>query len=94
MKTIWCLFGVKNEYDQPDNDLWAWWSSKPTLEQLCTLFSVEQNLADGESLVAFVARAGETIIQLKDVVRGRTVRIDGIDYRLQQVEEGKQVENK
>jgi hypothetical protein len=31
---IWCLFSIANEYDQPKNNLAAWWLKKPTFEQL------------------------------------------------------------
>ena len=30
-KTIWCLFSIQNEYDQPDNNLVAWWFEKPEI---------------------------------------------------------------
>lgn len=28
-KTIWCLFSVDNQYDQPDNCLQFFWFEKP-----------------------------------------------------------------
>ena len=31
---IWCLFCIVNEYDQPNNNLVAWWQNKPSFVQL------------------------------------------------------------
>lgn len=33
-KSIWVLTSVACDYDQPPNNLEAWWSEKPTLAQL------------------------------------------------------------
>lgn len=34
MNTIWCLFSVANEYNQPENNLVAWWPAKPSKVQI------------------------------------------------------------
>jgi len=31
---IFALFSVDNNYDQPDHNLVAWWSEKPSIEEL------------------------------------------------------------
>lgn len=31
---IWCLFSVDNNYDQPENNLVAWWKDKPSFDQV------------------------------------------------------------
>lgn len=33
-KSIWTLTSVACDYDQPPNNLEAWWSEQPTIEQL------------------------------------------------------------
>lgn len=33
-KTIWCVFEIANEYNQPDNDLFAAFTTKPDYEEL------------------------------------------------------------
>lgn len=32
MDSIWCLFSIENNYDQPDNNLVMWWATKPSLD--------------------------------------------------------------
>lgn len=34
MNTIWALFSVENNYDQPDDNLVAWWAEKPSFDTL------------------------------------------------------------
>lgn len=34
MKNIWALFSVDNNYDQPENNLVAWWLEKPSFDEL------------------------------------------------------------
>lgn len=31
---IWVLFSIDNDYNQPHNNLVAWWSVKPSIAQL------------------------------------------------------------
>lgn len=49
-KTIWCLFSIDNQYDQPRNNLIAWFSVRPIIEDLNTHFDKEMcvNLLRGE----------------------------------------------
>lgn len=37
---IWALFSIDNEFNQPDNNLWAWWKDKPTVRQLADVLDV------------------------------------------------------
>lgn len=39
--TIWALFSIDNEYNQPNNNLVCYWFSKPTQSQLEKRFSKE-----------------------------------------------------
>jgi hypothetical protein len=32
--SIYCLFSIENNYDQPPNNLVAWWSKKPSIEEV------------------------------------------------------------
>lgn len=34
MKTIWCLFSIACDYNQPDFNLDCWWSEKPDINKL------------------------------------------------------------
>lgn len=46
MKTIWCLFSVVCDYNQPDYNLEAWFSEKPTFEQLSKVFKYKDDLVE------------------------------------------------
>jgi hypothetical protein len=73
MKKIWCLFSIANNYDQPDNNLIAWWSEKPSAEILSILLecskSLVTHLLDGSH-----ERLGETIYRLQEVEEGKTIK--------------------
>ncbi len=74
---MWCIFSIYNEYNQPDNNLEAWWKDKPSLEMLFEFFKVD--FKDAE-LIVKVAQMWES--------EGKPVDIDDKEYRLQKVEEG------
>lgn len=38
LQQVWVLVQVDNEYNQPDNDLVAIFTAKPTLEELSSVF--------------------------------------------------------
>lgn len=78
VKTIWCLFGVENNYDQPDNNLLVWWSEKPSIEKILHHFNLHWDSVSDENIVKMV-----------ELYRGEHVRIDDTTYRIQIVEEGK-----
>lgn len=75
---IWCLFSVENNYDQPPNNLEAWWKEKPSLESLLSFFNI--NFNDPDSVVK--------VVKIWDSV-GEEQRIGNVDYRLVKVKEGK-----
>jgi hypothetical protein len=76
---IWCLFSVSQEYDQPDNNLVAWWAEKPSLEELFSLFSVKM----GED-------ERQTVAVVKVFIGGdEEVGFNNTRYRLEQIGEGK-----
>ncbi len=77
MKSIWCLFSVDNEYCQPDNNLIAWWSEKPSIETIKSF--IDPGWACEHALY------NDTILK---IVGGMPARITNTDYRLDVVEEG------
>lgn len=76
---IWCLFSVDANYDQPDNNLVAWWQEKPSIEKLAAFLSQPLDKADDE-----------TIAKVVDVWRGKRAHVGYADteYRLEEVPEG------
>lgn len=79
---IWCLFSVENLYDQPPNNLVAWWSQKPSIEQLGQFLCCP---LDGEN--------DDGIACVVDVWRGKPTSFDfaphyAKSYRLEEVAEG------
>jgi hypothetical protein len=41
MQNIWALFSVANLYDQPSNNLVAWWPDKPSFAELAKALGTE-----------------------------------------------------
>lgn len=71
---IWCLFSILNEYDQPDNNLVAWWATKPTFDVLAQ---------------ALDFASSEPNERVWRVLKGQEVSIiGGCDYRLICIGEG------
>ena len=78
MESIWCLFSVVENYNQPNNNLVAWYSEKPTISTLAhSVFnrSIEE-LSDSE------------IILVANLSKGTRVKDNWYtEYRLEQVQE-------
>jgi len=34
MNTIWCLFSIANDYNQPEHNLECWWATKPDIDKI------------------------------------------------------------
>lgn len=79
-KKIWCLFTVANEYDQPSNNLAAWWQEKPSIEKLAAFMEFPLDRATDEQIVQIVGIWSGTDTQI--AARNDT------SYRLEEVEEG------
>lgn len=75
---IWCLFSVDQNYDQPNNNLVAWWTEKPILEVLFSTLNVTMGERDDTTVAVVKVWSGE------NVVVGF-----GTHYRLEHVSEGK-----
>jgi hypothetical protein len=76
---IWCLFSIAQEYDQPDNNLVAWWQEKPSIEKLANFLACPMDKARDEDVVA--------IVEIWKGERADLSRED-VTYRLECVEEG------
>jgi hypothetical protein len=75
-KSIWVLFSIANEYDQPDNNLEAWWFFKPSFTELAKGLVMEVDIKKGNSYIG-------------KILKGEKVRMGEYDYRLREIEEGK-----
>lgn len=77
---IWCLFSVENNYDQPANNLDAWWWNKPSIERLAAYLNCPLDQATDIQVVAIV-----------DIWRGEGSEfgVGGTRFRLEEVPEGK-----
>lgn len=76
MEKIWCLFSIANEYNQPENNLEAWWKNKPSFEILAQAIGIK---FEGD----------ENILGIVHVSQGIEERIAGSRYRLELVKQGK-----
>ena len=74
MKEVYCLFGVENNYDQPDHDLYCIWENKPTLDELQYILDVDFKNAKDEDVVSVVK-----------LFNGSTIRLKNIDYRIEKI---------
>jgi hypothetical protein len=75
---IYCLFSIKNEYDQPDYNLEIFWNEKPGIEFLMKYFNV--NIEDNNK-----------VLEIVNLWQGKETRIQNTCYRVRKVEEGKGV---
>ena len=76
-KKIWCLFSIDNNYDQPDNNLVAWWSEKPSL------FSLAKALE-----LSFPSNKDDDTLFVVNVWQGKPSQFYfGTEFRLEEVVE-------
>lgn len=73
--SIWCLFSIQNEYDQPGNNLEAWWREKPDFKALSEALSLDFT-------------GDENILIVVNIHQGGERRLHECDYRLDEVPEG------
>jgi len=65
---IWCLFSIENQYYQPNNNLVAWWTKKPTTDKLFPVIGQGLSLEDTNLLFAGnKVRVCETDYRLEEV---------------------------
>jgi len=72
---IWCLFSIDNAYDQPENNLVAFWLNKPSCVDIAGILRLNQDDKRDRD------NAGK-------IWRGLVIRIGETDYRLEEIKEG------
>ena len=77
---LWILRQDYNEYDQPENNLAAIWTTKPDV------YTVSRVITGVEDLTKLPEK---DLITVVSVLKGDSVRYLNADYKLEQVEEGK-----
>jgi hypothetical protein len=69
MNKIWALLSIDNLYDQPENNLVAWWSQKPDLQQIQAVLHYDKEyilpILDGTTV-----RLSETDYRLEELSEG------------------------
>ncbi len=80
MTTIWALFSIDNNYDQPENNLIAWWKEKPSFD----------SLAKGLGFSGFPCCEDEMTLYVVNLWQGanKQIRPGGTEFRLEELEEG------
>lgn len=78
--TIWCLLSIENNYDQPGNNLEAWWHSKPSAIQLLQYLFAQEVLKPDQSPEYLEST-------MLSILRGTAVRLGNTDYRLEEWKE-------
>ena len=68
-----------NEYDQPENNLCAIWTTKPNVYMIIEAMGLGRDL---------VSLKEDALIAVVSVLRGDSVRFQDCDYKLQEIEEG------
>ena len=78
---IWCLFSITYEYDQPPNNLEAWWVAKPTKDMLIAVIGTTYGYSS--KTTALQNTLMDTLLN-----KGEIKLLHCADYRLVEVEEG------
>jgi hypothetical protein len=76
-KIIYCLFSVYNDYNQPANNLVAWFPIKPKLEVIAKTLDIDLSIASDEQ-----------VITVANLFQGKEVYYNSTNYRIQEVVEG------
>ena len=86
-ETIWGLFSIANNYDQPDYNLEVWWKEAPSLDILFKHFGADGTKLPPEDTILAVVQLWQT--------RGTDthVRLYDTNYRMLEVREGIALEN-
>ena len=72
---IWCLFSIENNYDQPSNNLVAWWTNKPSIQCIAKALDIAFDPTNGSAICG-------------KILKGEEVRWQNTDYRLEEINEG------
>lgn len=77
METIYCLFGIDNNYDQPKNNLICAWTKKPSHDELKDILKSEYGLTDKKvndirkKGYQLQIETGGTAFRLEEVIIGK-----------------------
>lgn len=82
MEKVWAVFSITDEYYQPDNNLVILYKQKPSFEQLVDLLFKGRKIEE---------LSEDELIWTVDLLRGK-VEFYGIEFRLEEVEFGKLLE--
>jgi len=79
---IWALFSIANNYDQPENNLEAWWFEKPNFDTLSHALGWKPFTELDETGILYVV----------DLWKGsnKQTHPGGTSYRLEEIGEGNQ----
>jgi hypothetical protein len=84
---VLCLFSVVNDYNQPKNNLVAFWHDIPTDQELGVTIAEHQGYDRDGNYAATFHQYGE-FVSFKESWQGR---ISDIEYRLRWVEPGRSI---
>ena len=73
---VYAIFSIANNYEQPENNLEMLFQNKPNFENLKTFFF---------GLLSIDELRDSDIMFLVDLMRGKSVRLDDTDYRIEEV---------
>lgn len=73
---VYAIFSIANNYDQPENNLEILFQNKPNFENLKTFFFDQLSIDELRD---------SDIMFLVDLMRGKSVRLDGTEYRIEEV---------
>ncbi len=84
--TIWCLFSIENNYDQPKNNLVCAWIEKPAIKEFANTFGIP----DLQKMTIYdaVEKFGEQLQKITKIYNGEKVRISNTDYRFEEIKAG------
>ena len=68
---IWALFSIENEYNQPDNNLEAWWNKKPTVNQIAKVIGIKEDIMVEKVLKGFEVRISFVDYRLREIEEGK-----------------------
>ncbi|AIK68218.1 hypothetical protein P10VF_005 [Rhizobium phage vB_RleM_P10VF] len=75
--SIWVLFSIDNNYDQPGHNLVGWWMTRPTLETIAKAVGVK-----------FPSDRDEETVAVVKIWNGEVIDLSDTEYRLRKIEEG------
>ena len=78
---VYAIFSIANNYDQPENNLEILFQNKPNFENLKTFFFDQLSIDE----LSIDELRNSDIMFLVDLMRGKSVRLDGTEYRIEEL---------